>query len=245
MLPIIPVIDLRAGQAVQAIAGRRSEYRPVRSILSAKAQPRALACAFAERLGLRELYLADLDAILGGEPDWGTYDQLLAAGSKLWIDAGIGELGQAECLAAFHPQITGIIAGLETLPDRAILAALVEAVGPERLVFSLDLRAGKPLTRSPKWQNIPPFEIAQAAIELGVRRMIVLDLARVGVNTGTGTADLCRVLRTLSPAVELIAGGGVRGRQDLQRLAAAGCQGALVASALHDGRLTRDDCCGR
>jgi uncharacterized protein related to proFAR isomerase len=40
---------------------------------------------------------------------------------------------------------------------------------------------------------------------------------------------------------ELIAGGGVRGRTDLEDLAAAGCSGALAASALHDGRLTKTD----
>jgi phosphoribosylformimino-5-aminoimidazole carboxamide ribotide isomerase len=33
----------------------------------------------------------------------------------------------------------------------------------------------------------------------------------------------------------------VRGPEDLRRLADAGCEGALVATALHDGRLDSDD----
>jgi phosphoribosylformimino-5-aminoimidazole carboxamide ribotide isomerase len=39
----------------------------------------------------------------------------------------------------------------------------------------------------------------------------------------------------------LLAGGGVRGYEDLARLADAGCDGALVATALHDGRLCAAD----
>jgi len=39
----------------------------------------------------------------------------------------------------------------------------------------------------------------------------------------------------------LIAGGGVRGLADLTALARAGCNAALVASALHDGKLLPED----
>jgi phosphoribosylformimino-5-aminoimidazole carboxamide ribotide isomerase len=41
--------------------------------------------------------------------------------------------------------------------------------------------------------------------------------------------------------MELTSGGGVRGRDDLAALADAGCDAALVASALHDGQLTVSD----
>jgi len=36
-------------------------------------------------------------------------------------------------------------------------------------------------------------------------------------------------------------GGGVRGAEDLRSVAASGCDAVLVASALHDGRLTAAD----
>jgi phosphoribosylformimino-5-aminoimidazole carboxamide ribotide isomerase len=42
-------------------------------------------------------------------------------------------------------------------------------------------------------------------------------------------------------ARRLYAAGGVRGRHDLQVLRDAGIAGVLVASALHDGRLTSAD----
>ncbi len=39
----------------------------------------------------------------------------------------------------------------------------------------------------------------------------------------------------------MFTGGGVRGIDDLQQLARIGCAGALVATAIHEGRLTPAD----
>jgi len=66
-------------------------------------------------------------------------------------------------------------------------------------------------------------------------------LADVGVNEGPRTLSFCRQIRREFSAIELIAGGGVRGIDDLVALADAGCDAALVASALHDGRLTPEE----
>src|SRR5262249_2853306 len=133
-----------------------------------------------------------------------------------------------------------IVAGLETLSSDAMLEELISLVGPDRLVFSLDLLEGRPLlnTKIAAWQSLDPLAIAQRAIEVGVTRMIVLDLAQVGTGGGTSTNDLCRQLKRLRPNLEITSGGGVRGPADLELLAEAGCDFALVASALHDGRIT-------
>ena len=40
------------------------------------------------------------------------------------------------------------------------------------------------------------------------------------------------------PGVSIYAGGGVRDDPDLRALEAAGAAGALVATALHEGRVT-------
>jgi phosphoribosylformimino-5-aminoimidazole carboxamide ribotide isomerase len=112
--------------------------------------------------------------------------------------------------------------------------------GPERIVFSLDLLAGQAMGSLTGWRSREPLEIAREAMAAGVRRMIVLDLARVGVRGGLGTLDLCRVLSAADPRLELITGGGIRGTDDLRELRDAGVDAALVASALHDGSLTRD-----
>ena len=73
-----------------------------------------------------------------------------------------------------------------------------------------------------------PFRIAEQAIQAGVRRVLILDLAHVGVGEGTGTESLCARLTAAYPHVEFSAGGGVRGVEDLHRLRNCGVQNVLV-----------------
>ena len=131
--------------------------------------------------------------------------------------------------------------GLETLADPAQLRPWVDELGPQSLVFSLDMKQGRPLAASPAWCDRSPEAIVAAVVEAGIHRMIVLDLADVGENRGVGTLPLCRQLRSAHPQLELTAGGGVRRADDIRQLATAGCDAVLVASALHDGGLSAAD----
>jgi len=234
---VVGVIDLKGGAAVRGVAGRREEYRPVESRLCPGAGPAAVARAFALQLGLEEVYLADLDAIAGARPAWEAYAAVRGAGLRLWVDAGVRGAGLALELAAAG--IESVVLGLETVESLDVVEQLAGRLGG-RVVFSLDLRAGRPLGRLAG----DPEEILSAVLARGVRRVLVLDLARVGVGGGLGTEELCARLAAAHPGVEVAAGGGVRGRADLERLKSAGVSAALVASALHDGRLTRADLAG-
>jgi phosphoribosylformimino-5-aminoimidazole carboxamide ribotide isomerase len=241
---IIPVIDLLRGQVVRGIAGRREEYRPIVSPLVADPSPRSVAGALIARFGFRDCYLADLDAIAGAEPAWPVYAELIALGLGLSVDAGVGDLHRAIALAEYQSgskPLAGIVVGLESVPAPESLRELFSTIGRERLIFSIDLKAGQPIASEPAWSEMSPLQIATMAIELGARRLIVLDLAQVGTDGGVGTESLCRSIRERHPQIELIAGGGVRGAGDLRSLADAGCDAALVASALHDGRITAAD----
>ena len=243
---IIPVIDLKQGQVVRGVGGRRDEYRPIESRLCGNAKPETVARAFAE-LGFREAYIADLDAIEKGTCYFsGDGNQNIPFfGLELLVDAGPRSAAEARRLVSCRVDgrpLAGIVAGLESLDSPATLAEILREAGSERLVFSLDLKAGRPLTTAEAWQGLSPEQIATIALRAGVQRMIVLDLARVGMGDGVGTEPLCRTLRAMAPEMEIIAGGGVRSMADLDSLARAGCDAALVASALHDGRLDAATC---
>lgn len=240
---VIPVIDLKQGEVVRGIAGQREAYRAVRSRLAADASPDAIAAAFA-RLGLQRTYVADLDAIQGAAPDWEALERIARHQPQIWLDAGVTDLGRTAALLDFRQRcraLSGVIIGLESVPDPPTLQNLFTAAGPELAVFSLDMLHARILTDSADWHGLTPLEIAEVAVETGFRRLIVLDLASVGTGKGIGAEALCREIRRRCPRVELVTGGGIRNLKDLQRLASLGCQGALVASALHDGRLTAED----
>jgi len=233
---VIAVLDLLGGVVVRGVAGRRQDYRPVVSRLTPSKCLLDVARAFRDRLGLMELYLADLDAIAGAPPAVDLYAALRADGFHLWVDAGVRDHPGARVVADCG--VGSIVVGLETVAGPMALAAIVRDLG-ERMVFSLDLRGGVPLTGGSGWEGTSPWSIAVQALTLGVRRLLVLDLARVGISTGTGTETLCARLAAAYPGLEVSAGGGVRGLDDLRRLQTTGVRAALVASALHDGTLDR------
>jgi phosphoribosylformimino-5-aminoimidazole carboxamide ribotide isomerase len=237
-MPILPVLDLMQGEIVRGIAGRRQEYRPITSKLVDSAEPLTVAQAFRAHFGFDEFYLADLDAIQDGQPAFDLYGQLRREGFRLWIDAGIRTSRDDTLASLIAAEVASIVVGLESIEGPDELQQIVERTGVQRSVFSLDLKAGRPLGRTDLWRTDDPWTIAERAIEsLGVRRLILLDLARVGVGDGVGTEDLCKQLKQTYPDVQIITGGGVRGMEDVRRLEAIGVDYVLVASALHDGRI--------
>lgn len=241
---MLPVLDLLAGAIVRGVGGQRATYRPIESRLVDGAEPSRVARALVERLGSTAAYLADLDAIAGSEPAWNTLAELAELGLGLWVDAGAGTVPRARALAEWHAagsSLAAVIVGLESLAGPEALEPLVAAVGPERLVLSLDLRQGVIWNSAPAWAGWTAPRVAELAHELGVRRFVVLDVAAVGSDRGPVTLELCRELRARWPKIELTSGGGVRQAADLAELARAGCDYALVASALHEGRLTPDE----
>ena len=229
---VIGVIDLWAGRAVHARGGVRAGYQPVRDVagIPVDADPLALARAYVG-LGIDEIYVADLDAITSGTAQDRTISALTAI-APLWVDAGISSAATAE--RALADGVIRVIVGLETLTSFDALRQICDAVGSDRVAFSLDLRSGEPI--APWAAGESPAILAGAAVDAGATAVIVLDLARVGAGTGLDL-DVMTAVRRTTPTATLIAGGGVRGPDDLAWLASAGYDGALVASAVHDGRL--------
>ena len=238
-LQIIPVLDLLNGVVVRGVGGRRDEYRPIESVLTTSTKPMDVAVAFREMFGLTTLYVADLDGIVRREPNLQTLRELCAAGFDIWIDAGVRGLDEARTL--LNAGATKIIAGLESLSGPALLSSLVRGLTTDRVVFSLDLKAGRPLIDpTATWPDESAIGIARTAIQAGMTQMIVLDLISVGEQAGPSTLSLCDEIRGLSPQMTLITGGGVRGSADLQTLRSRAIEGVLLATALHNGALSHE-----
>ena len=237
---VVPVIDLKGGKAVHAIGGRRAQYQPLRSDWQASPSPIALAKALRVGLGIDRFYVADLDAIEGRDLNREIHDRLAAEGFELWLDAGVRDLESLEPLSGIVADRLRIVVGLESVAGPAALGAIIERIGPDRAMFSLDLDEGKPrIAPGAAWLSDDPQGIASRAIELGIRSLILLDLARVGMDRGIGTEPLLTWLRARYPEVALGAGGGVRGMDDVLRLRECGASSVLVGSAIHDRRIGR------
>jgi phosphoribosylformimino-5-aminoimidazole carboxamide ribotide isomerase len=233
---VIPVLDLKGDQAVRAVGGDRAHYRPLRTRLHADSEPLGVARGFRDVLNLRELYLADLDAIAGGAPSCSLYRMIRGLDLDLWVDAGIRDKDALGPLLAAG--VSSVVVGLETVRGPAALAAIGSALRPEQVVFSLDLRGGLPLVADgADWGTSDPFAIGCATIALGIRRLLLLDLARVGTGRGSGTSTLLTRLHAAHPEIEITVGGGIADVAEVQALAQAGASAVLLGSALHDGRI--------
>ena len=238
--PLIPVLDLAHGEAVHAIGGRREEYQLVESVLTPGQVGNALALAraYREQLGATQCYVADLEAI----QEKGLQSALIGRlagpegfGSGLLVDAGgVGIAGVKDLLDLGVAQV---IAGLESLDTWSDLEQMVAVAGTDRVLFSLDLHQGRPiyhLDMGPRLERVSPGEFLDRAAAIGIAGLIVIDLADVGSDAGPSTGPLIQELEA-KYQLPLYAGGGVRGRKDVEVLMEAGASGVLVGTAVHKG----------
>jgi phosphoribosylformimino-5-aminoimidazole carboxamide ribotide isomerase len=229
---VVGVIDLKDGTAVHAVRGERERYRPVRSVIGGDdGDALALARAFRADLGLHEVYVADLDAIVG-DGENGAVIAALAREARVMVDAGVSEPARARALLDLGAQ--RVIVGTETLTGLDALDGLLAQVPGDALIVSVDLREGRALSADPELAGLPAPDAVARLYRAGLREAIVLDLARVGSGAGPDVALIAEI-HAAFPDLELLAGGGVRDVEDLRALAAAGAAGALVATALHSG----------
>ena len=234
---IIGVLDVTGGQAVHARGGRRETYAPVSKAAGTAidGDPVRLARVYLETLGIHDIYIADLDAIASRPPQHDVVRAVRRLGVRVYVDGGVTNREDARQLV--RAGANAVVVGLETLPSFETLEGISRSTRGSTTVFSLDLRNGVPMGNLAAESS--PEQVVQRLRR--VREIIVLDVARVGSGLGPDVEMLERIMNTITPAQRLIAGGGIRNIEDLRLLAAMGIEGALMATALHDGRLGATD----
>lgn len=235
---LIPVLDVMNGRAVRAGGGRRENYQPIACPFTSSLKASDVASAVLQMSKANELYVADLDAITKQRIISPAVCSLLNhCDVPIWLDAGIGRTNVLD----FPPNANlRPVVGSETcrVPE-VLLETLLEPLR-RPVAFSIDLKGGRLLGNWQSWGLDGPLDtlsLARRVVGMGVKTLIVLDLARVGTGSGAGTEPLLRAIQNEFPDIDLIAGGGVRTWEDVERLGEAGATGVLVASALHDGTL--------
>ena len=122
---------------------------------------------------------------------------------------------------------TSLVLGSESQRDRDLVCALRD---DPRVILSLDFHGDR---------FVGPDELLSEP-ELWPERIIVMTLARVGSDAGPDF-DRHAAIRERAGGRAIYLAGGLRDRRDLAAVGASGAAGILVASALHDGRITTAD----
>lgn len=233
-MKVIPVIDVLNGIVVHAVRGKRQEYKPLQSTLTTSTDPIEVAKAL-KNLSFTELYVADLDAIIDCASNFQTLKRMAdETGLKLMVDAGVTSLDRARKLLGSG--VSKLIVGTETLESKSFVAEAVRQFGSDRVVVSLDLKGEKVLTKAGFDGSHDAMALLAEFKVLGVSQVIVLDLLRVGSGEGVNVDFLKRVMAEVG--VTVYCGGGVRSIDDLLELRKLGVAGALIATALHSGKIS-------
>jgi phosphoribosylformimino-5-aminoimidazole carboxamide ribotide isomerase len=226
-LHAIPVIDLMGGQVVRARMGDRASYRPLESPLSPSSSAIDVVRGLLGIFPFPTLYVADLDAIQGGEGNCQTLRRIRAEfpSLQMWVDNGAADASSLDALIG--ADLGTPVVGSESQRDRGLIA---QNRDPMRIVLSLDFRGDA-------FQG-PQEILAEPAT--WPQRVIVMTLARVGSGAGPDLARFAAI-RSIADGREIYAAGGVRNAADLRALKKAGVSGALIATALHELRIVRSD----
>ena len=239
-MQVIPVIDIMRGIAVHARRGERMAYRPIQSILLQGADPVALLRAYRDTFESEAVYTADLDAIMGEGENLTIIAEMAASEPQLeiFVDAGIRSVEQAKSL--LDAGASKVIVASESLASLDAAAQLLAALGANRVLCSLDLKDRTVIWREPSTETRDPYEVATSLMSLGFREAIFLEMDKIGTGGGADSELLGRVT-TAAPGMRFIVGGGITSCAELARLKRAGASGVLLATALHDGTITRRD----
>jgi HisA/HisF family protein len=225
---VIPVLDLKGGVAVHAVAGGRAEYAPIMSPFGSADDPASIARGMVAATGSQALYVADLNAI----ECTGNHFELVRGLSyalpdtTLWIDAGFSDV--ATC-AFWLPLGATLVIGSESLEAVDDWREIHSAFG-DSVVLSLD--RGSDGERGPE----PLFSDPA----LWPSRLLAIDLARVGTGEGPDL-DRLRMILNVADGREVFSGGGVRNASDLAAIKAMDAKGALIATALHSNAITQNE----
>jgi phosphoribosylformimino-5-aminoimidazole carboxamide ribotide isomerase len=230
---VIPVIDILNGVVVHAIKGQRKEYKPLQSVLINSFNPVEVALEF-EKLGFNQLYIADLDAIITCSMDFSTIKQIAdQTDLELMVDAGITSTKRAQHL--LDNGVSKLIIGTETLERQDFVEEAVHHFGKDHLIVSLDLKGEETILKTKFDCYTDPISLLEQFKRIGVAEVIILDLARVGSGEGVNMGFLEKIKQRIR--LRIYVGGGVRNINDLVKLKSISVSGALVATALHNGKI--------
>jgi phosphoribosylformimino-5-aminoimidazole carboxamide ribotide isomerase len=222
---VIPAVDVLDGRCVRLSQGRREQ------VTIEGGDPSAAVARFVSD-GARYLHVVDLDGAFAGRPTPGLAELVAAAAGGVPFQIG-GGLRDADAVqAALEAGAARVIVGTAALTDPSGLAARFA----ERLVVAVDAKDGKVVAEG--WtaeSELSARELARRCADAGVHRLLVTSTRRDGSLSGP---DLPLLADVLEAGVPVLAAGGIAELADLGRLRDAGCEGAVVGSAIWAGRFS-------
>lgn len=226
-MKIIPVIDYQYGQVVLAKAGLREKYQPASSSLSQSSDIHHVIEAILTFARFKTIYIADLDCIERQHFDSQLWTSVCNKYPHIefWIDVGSMYDQWTETMRSSTNARP--IVGSESFSTVEILEAALNNLNQYNPLLSIDIKHNRILGPANLFDHHAVWP----------KDVIILSLGHVGRDVGPDR----QVLRHMEPyqvSHNFYYGGGIRNLEDIQRLSEQNVEGALIASMLHNGKVT-------
>jgi phosphoribosylformimino-5-aminoimidazole carboxamide ribotide isomerase len=232
-LECIAAIDIFGGAVVRLRQGRFDQVTVYGQ------DPVAFAARF-RAAGARTVHVVNLDAARG-QGSWAGIPIRALAELGLAVEAAGGIRRAEDARRCLDEGALRVVVGSAATDPRR-LAEILAVAGPERLAVALDVRREHLVVNG--WEEAAAWTLAERLEALaaeGVERVQYTQVERDGTLAGPDLEALA-LLRT-GPFHVTVA-GGIRDREDLLQLAAAGADAAIVGRALYEGGLTPEEAFG-
>ena len=228
---IIPAIDIIDGKCVRLSQGDYNSKKIYNE------NPLEVAKQFQDH-GITYLHLVDLDGAKSKHIVNYKILEKIALGTDLEIDFGGGLKSDEDLEIAFNSGASQITGGSIAVKDREIFLSWLEKYGSEKIILGADAKDEKVAVSG--WlekskEDLIPF-IQNYSIK-GVKYVICTDIAKDGMLQGP-SFELYRKILKETPALNLIASGGIAGFDDLPKLQEIGCEGAILGKAIYENKIS-------
>jgi 1-(5-phosphoribosyl)-5-[(5-phosphoribosylamino)methylideneamino] imidazole-4-carboxamide isomerase/N-(5'phosphoribosyl)anthranilate isomerase len=234
-LELLPAVDVAGGQAVQLVQGVAGSEKRFGDPLEA-----ALRW---QEAGAEWIHLVDLDAAFGRG-----HNRDLIASIVERVDVRVelsGGIRDDDSLsAAMATGCRRVNIGTAALEQPAWCASAIAAWG-DRVAVGLDVRGRTLAARGWTREGGDLYDVLARLDTEGCARYVVTDVHKDGMLQGPNL----QLLRDVCAATErpVVASGGITELADLEALAALvpdGVEGAIIGTALYEGRFTLEEALG-
>ncbi len=231
---IYPAIDLYNGNCVRLKQGSFD------CVTNYSSNPVEMAKIFCD-LGFKRLHLIDLNGALQNEPIHLNILNEIKRTTTLQVQYGGGIKKLVSAKRAVDCGADRVICGSVAVTDREEYYKIVDSIGRDRVILSLDFKDS--LVYINGWKshyNNNIYDIIEYIGINNINSIICTDIHRDGMLTGT-SVDIYRTLVNLYSEIDIIASGGFCSLSEIDSLYDIGVKGVIMGKAYYNGIINNEE----